>query len=60
MDTEWYNLQSSQLQLIKGLARLRLDVSLTALNKFLLNDLNMYWPYVWYVDEAKTHSLQDL
>ena len=36
-----------------------LCVSLTVLNKFLLNDLKSYWPYLWYVDEAKTQSLQN-
>ena len=40
--------------------RLRLHVSLTALNTFLHNDFKRYWPYVWYVKEAKTHSCQDL
>ena len=39
---------------------MRLDVSLTALNKFLLNDLKRYLPYDLYVDEAKTHSFKDL
>ena len=34
--------------------------SLTALNKFLLNDLKSFALSLWYVGKAKTHSLQDL
>ena len=30
-------------------------MSLTALKFFLHNDLKRYWPYVWYVDKAKTN-----
>ena len=30
------------------------------LNKFLLNDLKRYWPYVLYVNKANTLSFQDL
>ena len=45
---------------IRGLARLSLCVSLTALNKCLLNDLKSYWPCLWYVGEAKTRSWQTL
>ena len=35
-------------------------MSLIALNTFLLNDLKRQWPYIWYMDKAKTYSLQNL
>ena len=44
------------IKMLRGFARLSLHVSLTELNLFLLNDLKRYWPYIWYVDKAKTHS----
>ena len=41
-------------------ARLSVCVSITGLNKYLLNYLKSYWSYLWYVAKAKTRSLQDI
>ena len=54
----WCHLQGNSF--LRGLARLCLDVSLKALKKMFPNFLKRYWPYVWYVDKADTHSLQDV
>ena len=51
---------SGELLSSRGIAKLSLHVSIRALNLFLLNHLKRFLPYVWYGDEAKTHSLQDL
>ena len=45
---------------IGALASICTDLSLTALNKFLLPGLKKFLDYLWYTIEAKTYSFQNL
>ena len=45
---------------LRGLASIRTDLSLTALNKFLLPGLKTFLDYLWNPIKAKTYSFQIL